>query len=79
MEIKVLEAGCNKCKILLQRTTDAAKQLGLENSIEVISDITEIAKYGVISLPALVVNGKVISTGKIPKVEQIIQRLQDEI
>jgi len=75
MEIKVLEVGCSKCKVLLQRTLDVAKQLGIEENVESISDISEISKFGVMNLPALVINGEVKSAGKVPKSEQIIEWL----
>ncbi len=77
MEIKVLEVGCSKCKILLQRTLDAVKELGMEDKVESISDISEIAKFGVMSLPALVINGEVKSAGKVPKIEKIIEWLRN--
>lgn len=77
MDIKVLEVGCSKCKVLLQRTIDAAKQLGLEESIEAISDMEQIMKYRILNLPALVINGDVKSAGKVPKTEQIVRWMEE--
>ena len=71
MEIKVMGPGCANCKKLLQMTHDAVKELGVNANIMYETDIAEIVKTGVMSMPGLMVNGKVKSMGRIPKVEEI--------
>ncbi|MGQ9706365.1 MAG: thioredoxin family protein [bacterium] len=71
MKIEIIEIGCPTCKMLLERTKQAIDELGLPEHIEEISDISEMMKYGITSLPALIIDGVVMSEGKIPKIEEI--------
>ena len=64
-KIQILGPGCAKCIKLTQNTYQAAKKLGIEYDIEKITDIKEIMKYGVMMTPALVVDGKVKTVGKV--------------
>ncbi|WP_319589700.1 thioredoxin family protein [uncultured Draconibacterium sp.] len=66
MEIKVLGTGCAKCKKLEERTRNAISELGIEASIEKVEDIYKIMQFGVMNTPALVVDGKVVLSGKLP-------------
>ena len=70
-EIKVLGPGCPKCEELMKQTELAIKELGLDCSIEKISDIQQIINYGVMMTPALVVDGQVRVTGKVPSLDDI--------
>ncbi|SEP77946.1 thioredoxin family protein [Thalassovita taeanensis] len=65
MEIKILGSGCKKCVALGDNTQAALKAAGREATIEKVTDIIAIAGYGVMSTPALVIDGKVVSTGKV--------------
>ena len=71
MNIKILGTGCSKCKKLEANTKEAVKELGIDASIEKVEDIQEIMSYGVMSTPALVVDGQVKLMGKVPSVEDI--------
>lgn len=75
MEIKVLGTGCAKCKTLEKTTYQAIEELGINASISKVEDIIEIMKFGVMTTPALVVDGKVIIKGKAPSVADIKQLL----
>ncbi|SMG48827.1 thioredoxin family protein [Dethiosulfovibrio salsuginis] len=66
VKIQILGTGCPKCKKLTELAEDAAKELGLEYSLEKVTDISEIMEFGVAGTPGLVVNDKVVSVGKIP-------------
>jgi small redox-active disulfide protein 2 len=70
-EIKVLGPGCSKCRELVKRTEAAVEQLGLDCHVEKITDIRQIIGYGVMMTPALVVDGKVKVTGKVPSLDDI--------
>ena len=70
-KIQILGTGCPKCKALAQNAETAAKELGLEYTLEKVTDIKEIMKFGVMSTPALVVDGQVKVVGKILSPEQI--------
>ncbi len=74
--IKVLGSGCSKCRELENNTKIALEQLGMDTTIEHITDFTQIASYGIMTTPALVVGGNVVSFGKVLKVEEIIKLLQ---
>jgi small redox-active disulfide protein 2 len=65
MRIQVLGTGCAKCKTLTANTEQAARELGLEVKVEKVEDIKEIMKFGVMTTPALVLDGKVRATGKV--------------
>jgi len=69
--IQILGTGCPKCMKLAENTVTAARQLGIEYDIEKITDINEIIHFGVMTTPALVVDGKVKSVGKVLSPEQI--------
>lgn len=71
MKIQILGTGCPKCKKLAETVEQVAKELKLDYEIEKITNINEIMAFGVMITPALVVNGKVMSSGKIPNTEAI--------
>jgi small redox-active disulfide protein 2 len=75
MEIKILGTGCAKCKTLEQLTRDVVSKNAIEATITKVEDIMEIMKYNIMTTPALVVDGKVVSKGRIPSSEEIKQLL----
>ena len=75
MEIKILGTGCPKCKTLEKLTREVVEQNGINASITKVEDIVEIMKYGVLTTPALVVNGKVEIRGRVPSSDEIKQVL----
>ena len=76
MKIKVLGSGCKSCITLAENTTEALKELDLEAEIEKITDFTQIAAFGVMSTPALVIDEKVVSYGKVLKSKEIVKILK---
>jgi len=72
MEIKVLGPGCAKCKQTEKIVKDAVAERGVTAKVEKVTDVMEIAGYGVFGTPAVVVDGEVKSVGKIPKKEDVI-------
>lgn len=66
MDIKVLGTGCTKCKSLEKLTRDAVTELGITANIEKEEDIMKIMEYGVMHTPALVIDGKVVLSGRLP-------------
>lgn len=76
MKIKILGPGCKNCITLETNTKEAIIKLGLEADIEKITDIVEIAKYGILSTPGLVINEKVVSFGKVLKPKDIAQIIE---
>ncbi len=76
--IKVLGSGCKSCHALLESTQEAIKALSLPVEVEYVTDMEKIMAYGVMSMPALVVNEKVVSMGKVLKpddVEKLLHKL----
>ena len=70
--VKVLGGGCAKCNQLEEATVAALAELGMDTAIEHVRDYAQIAAYGVMSTPALVVDERVVSTGKVLKKEEVI-------
>ena len=70
--VKVLGSGCAKCNQLEAATKAALEQLGMDTTIEHVTDFAKIASYGVMTTPALVVDGKVVSYGKVLKTEEVV-------
>jgi small redox-active disulfide protein 2 len=69
--IKVLGPGCTNCKTLERVTREAVADLGLDATIEKVEDYAEIAGYGIMSTPALVVDEEVLVYGRVPKVAEL--------
>lgn len=74
--IRILGGGCAKCQALEEATKEALEELCMNETIDHVSDYSEIASYGVMSTPALVIEGKVVSYGKVLKKEEVIKLLQ---
>jgi small redox-active disulfide protein 2 len=71
MKIQVLGTGCAKCKTLTANAEKAVQELGSDATVEKVEDVREIMKFGVMSTPALVVDGKVMTAGKVLTPDQI--------
>jgi small redox-active disulfide protein 2 len=71
MEIKVLGPGCPKCQTLEKNTKDAVAELSIDAQIGKVTDINEIASYGVFMTPGLVVDGEVKLVGKVASKDEI--------
>ena len=76
MKIQVLGTGCQKCKTLAQVTEQAVTELGISADISKVSDLKEIMAMGVMTTPALAVNGTVKVTGRVPSIAEIKNMLQ---
>jgi small redox-active disulfide protein 2 len=76
-KIQILGTGCPKCQKLSDNAKAAADQLGLDYQIEKITDLSEITRFGVMITPALAVDGKVISTGRVLDVNAIKPLIQE--
>ncbi|MBE9582545.1 MAG: TM0996/MTH895 family glutaredoxin-like protein [Proteobacteria bacterium] len=71
MEIEVLGPGCPKCQQTEKIVKEAVAEAGMEANVEKVTDLLEIATYGVLGTPAVVVDGEVKSVGKIPQKEEV--------
>ncbi len=71
MEIKVLGTGCSKCTQLERLTKVVVAEMGIEANIEKVDDIYKIMQYGVMRTPGLVIDGKVVLTGRLPKSSEL--------
>ena len=76
MEIKVLGIGCKNCVNLAKNTEEALKELGMEATITKVTDMKDIAKYGIMRTPGLVIDEKVVSYGKVASTEEITEFLK---
>ena len=75
MNIKVLGGGCCKCENLLSAVKEAVAQKGIDAEIEYITDMARIMEYGIMSTPALMVDNKVVSMGRVLKAKDIIKMI----
>lgn len=75
MKIQVLGTGCAKCKQLTANAEKAVAELGVEATVEKVEDLREIMRLGVMTTPALVVDGKVRSAGKVLTPQDVKQLL----
>jgi small redox-active disulfide protein 2 len=71
MDIKILGSGCAKCQQLEANTTAALAELGLDATIEKVTDPAEIASWGVMTTPALVVDDDVLVAGRLPSADDV--------
>ena len=78
MEIRILGTGCPRCNEVEKRTMNALAELHVAADVQKIKDIKEIAKYGVLGTPGLVINRKIKSSGRIPSLEEIKSWIQEE-
>jgi len=79
MQIKILGSGCKKCKALADNTTAAANAIGVSIEMEKVTDVVDIAKYGIMSTPGLMVNDKIVSAGRVPSEQELIELLKQNI
>lgn len=70
-DVKVLGPGCKRCDAAVQMVKDAAAAAGVEVAVAKVTDYAEIAGYGIASTPGIVVDGKVVHAGGLPKAEDL--------
>ena len=75
MKIEILGMGCPKCKMLYENAKKAVSETGVQAEVLKVEDMVKITDYGVMMTPALVIDGEVKTTGKIPSSEDIKQWL----
>jgi small redox-active disulfide protein 2 len=76
MKIEVLGTGCAKCNKLYEAAKEAVAKSGVAAEIAKVDDLAKIMKYGVLVTPALVVDGKVVVSGKVPSPEEMAKLLR---
>lgn len=76
MTIKILGSGCKSCVALTENTKEALKELAMEAEIIKVTDFAEIAAFGVMTTPALVIDEKVVSFGKVLKPKEVIKIIE---
>jgi len=77
MKIVILGPGCPRCHEVEKRTKAALAELGIAADVEKVSDIKRIMEFDILSTPGLVIDGKVVSSGKIPRLEEIKGWIQE--
>jgi len=77
MKIEILGTGCTKCKALEEATKQAVAKVGGFHEVIKVEDIVKIMNYGVMSTPALVIDGVVKSSGKLLGIEEIVALMKD--
>ena len=71
LTIKVLGSGCANCHKVEELAKQAVTQLGIQAKVEMVTDMQEIMRYGVMGTPGIVIDEKVVSTGRVPALSQI--------
>jgi len=77
VSVKILGSGCKKCQTLEAKVRDLVSVNNIEASVEKVTDIQEMVRYGIMMTPGLIINEKVKSFGIIPKDDQIINWLKE--
>ena len=77
VKIEVLGSGCRKCMNLYESAKAAVEETGADAAVEKVTDMMAIVSYGVMSTPALVIDGQVVSSGRIPSREEIAKMLRE--
>lgn len=75
MEIKVLGTGCPRCKTLEREVVDSLAELDITADVSKVEDIVQIMAYGIMSTPGLVINGKVVLSGRVPSRKELRELL----
>jgi len=75
MEIKVLGAGCPKCRALEKAVINCLAELDIAADVNKVEDINEMMKYGILRTPALVINGVVTVSGRVPSGKELKELL----
>ncbi len=78
MKLEILGTGCGKCKALEEVAKQAVAKFGGFHQVEKVEDLTEIMNYGVMSTPALVIDGEVKSTGKLLSVDEVLAFMEQK-
>ena len=76
MNIRILGGGCTSCKKLYENTRKAVGETGINAEVEYITDMQKIMEYGIMKMPALIVNEKVVAMGKVLKPAEIVKLLE---
>jgi small redox-active disulfide protein 2 len=74
-DVKILGPGCRNCRALERATRQAVEDLGIDATFDEVTDLADIAGYGVLATPGLVVDGTVVSSGRVPSAAEIAQLL----
>lgn len=77
-EIRVLGPGCARCQKLYENTTEAVAEMGLDAHVQKVDDISEIARRGIMSTPALVVDDELVLAGHVPSVMTLREMLSGQ-
>jgi small redox-active disulfide protein 2 len=72
LSIKVLGSGCANCHKVEELAKQAVTQLAVEAQVEMVTDVKEIMRYGVMNTPGIVINEKVVSMGRVPALSQVV-------
>jgi len=76
LNVKILGPGCPKCKQLEKQTIEAVNELKLDAQVTKVEDIVEIMNYGIMRTPGLIINEKVILSGRVPSMDELKNILQ---
>jgi small redox-active disulfide protein 2 len=77
MEIKVLGTGCANCKSLEKAVMNALAEMDIAANVEKVEDIQKIMSYGIMRTPGLVINNKVVLTGRVPSIKEIKEIIEN--
>ena len=78
MDIKILGSGCSRCKKTYETVTRVVEEDQVEGTVEYVTDIAKILDYDIMSMPAIVIDGKVVLNGQVPTADKVRELLEGE-
>ncbi len=78
MEIKILGSGCANCKRLYETVNTAVSELKTDANVLYITDLMQISNSGLLRTPGLIINGKIVSYGRVPSLEEVKTMIQNQ-
>ena len=78
MDIKILGSGCSRCKKTYETVQRVVEEDQVEGTVEYVTDIAKILDYDIMSMPAIVIDGKVVLNGQVPTADKVRELLEGE-
>ncbi len=79
MDIKVIGSGCAECTVLYNNVCEAAKQLGITDKVERVEELIDMVRLGVMVTPSVMINGKLVISGRVPRTPKLVEIIKENM